>query len=96
MVAYQRDEIVSASDMTRSFSNVLGSIIDNEKEKIAISKNNKLEAVLINIEEYEKLKDVYELYEYMELNKLIQDRKDSKTISLEEAMKNHGISEDDL
>jgi hypothetical protein len=51
---------------------------------------------LINIEEYEKLKQAYEILEHMEIAKKIEERKDSKTISLEESMKRHGISLDEL
>lgn len=36
MVAYKRDEIVSASDMARCFSNMLNSIIDKSKDKLVI------------------------------------------------------------
>ena len=41
MAAYTRDEIVSASDVSRSFSTILNSIIDKSKDKLAISKKNK-------------------------------------------------------
>lgn len=96
MVAYSRDEIISVSDIARSFSNVLGNIIDNTKEKIAISKNNKLEAVLVNIDEYEKLKEAYDTLEHIEIYEKVKKRKDSKTISLDDSMKRHGISLNDL
>ncbi len=74
MVAYKRDEIVSASDMARSFSNILNSIIDKSKEKIAISKNNKLEAVVLDINEYEKLQAAYDLLEQKEIEELLKNR----------------------
>jgi len=96
MVAYTRDEIVSVSDIARSFSNILGNIIDKSKSKIAISKNNKLEAVLVNIEEYEKLQEAYELLEHIDIYNKIKQRENSKTITLEESMKLHGINTNDL
>ena len=96
MIAYTRNEIISATDMARSFSTALTSILEQTKEKLAISKNNKLQAVLINIEEYERLKEAYDLMEYIEIAKKVEERKTSKTISLEEAMKQHGISENEL
>ncbi len=96
MVAYSRDEIISVSDIARGFSSVLSNIIDNTKEKIAISKNNKLEAVIVNIEEYEKLKEAYDLLEHIEIYNKVQERKDSKTISLEDSMIQQGISLDEL
>jgi PHD/YefM family antitoxin component YafN of YafNO toxin-antitoxin module len=69
MIAYRRDEIVSASEVARGFSNILNSITNHTKERIAISKNNKLEAILIDIEEYEMLKYTYNKYDSFEKNK---------------------------
>ena len=96
MVAYTRHEIISATDIARSFATALNSILEQTKDKLAISKNNKLQAVLINIEEYERLKEAYDTLEYMEISKKIAERKNSQTISLEESMKRHGINEDEL
>jgi len=60
MVAYTRDEIISATDLARNVSSTLQSLMLKEKEKIAIMKNNKIEVVMISIDEYEKLKEVEE------------------------------------
>ena len=65
MVAYTRDEIISATDLARNVSGALNSLTSQEKEKIAISKNNKIETVMISIDEYERLK---EAEEYMKKN----------------------------
>lgn len=74
MVAYKRDEIVSASDVARGFSTILNSIIDKSKDKFAISKNNKLEAVILDIAEYEKLKNAYDLMEEKEIETILNNR----------------------
>ena len=99
MVAYTRDEIISATDLARNVSGTLSSITKNIKDKIAISKNNKLEAVIIDIEEYERLKEAYELMEHIEIAKIVEERqKTSKSnyISLEESAKHFGIDLDEL
>jgi len=96
MVAYTRDEIISATDLARNVSATLNSIVQNVKEKVAISKNNKLEAVIIDIEEYERLKEAYELMEHMEIAKIVEERKDSKTIDFEELLAEEGIAYDAL
>ena len=90
MIAYKRDEIVSASEVARGFSNILNSIVDHTKERFAISKNNKLEAVLIDIEEYERLQSVYDMYEEKEIERMLKNRTDedklishTKTISID-------------
>jgi prevent-host-death family protein len=99
MVAYTRDEIISATDLARNVSSTLNAIVKNTKEKIAISKNNRLEAVIIDIEEYERLKEAYELMEHMEIAKIVEERRKtpkSEYISLEESAKKFGIDLDEL
>ncbi len=99
MVAYTRDEIISATDLARNVSGTLSSITKNIKDKIAISKNNKLEAVIIDIEEYERLKEAYELMEHIEIAKVVEERRKtpkSDYISLEESAKDFGIDLDEL
>jgi prevent-host-death family protein len=96
MVAYTRDEIISATDLARNVSATLNSIVKHTKEKVAISKNNKLEAVIIDIEEYERLKEAYELMEHTEIAKLVEARKNSNTISFETLLEKEGINYDDL
>ena len=96
MVAYTRDEIISTTDLARNVATTLGQIVNRDKEKIAISKNNKLEAVLINIDEYERLKEAQELLEHLEIAKLVENRKESASISFEELLEKEGISYDEL
>jgi PHD/YefM family antitoxin component YafN of YafNO toxin-antitoxin module len=96
MVAYRRDEIISVSDLARNLSTALGGLLDYSKEKLAISKNNKLEAVIIPIDEYERMKEAYEEMENMKIAKMIDERKDSKTISLDELLTKFGVKEDEL
>ncbi len=98
MVAYTRDEIISATDLARNVSATLSSIVTNTKEKIAISKNNKLEAVLIDIEEYERLKNAYELMEHIEIARTIKERRKTpkeEYIDGDEVLKSLGLSLDD-
>ncbi len=96
MVTYSRDEIVSASEMARSFSMILKDLTNRTKVRLAISKNNKIEAVVLPIEEYERLQEAYDLMEHIDIYKKVQSRKDSPTISLEESAKKYGIELDDL
>ncbi|MGE0739091.1 type II toxin-antitoxin system Phd/YefM family antitoxin [Sulfurimonas sp.] len=90
MVAYKRDEIISASDVARGFSAILNNIINHTNERLAISKNNKLEAVILDIEEYEKLQRVYDMFEENEIKQMLAQRSKeelevshSKVISIE-------------
>lgn len=90
MIAYKRDEIVSASDVARGFSQILNNIMNHTTDKMAISKNNKLEAVILDIEEYEKLQSVYDMFEEAQIKEMLTQRSQedlevshSKTVSIE-------------
>jgi prevent-host-death family protein len=98
MVAYTRDEIISATDLARNVSATLNSVVKHVQEKIAISKNNKLEAVIIDIEEYERLKEAYELVEHMEIAKIVEERRKTpkeEYLDGDEVLKSLGLSLDD-
>ena len=97
MVAYTRDEIISATDLARNVSSTLNSIVQNVKEKVAISKNNKLEAVIIDIEEYERLKNAYELMEHIEIAKVVEERRQTpreEYLDGDDVLKSLGLSLD--
>jgi PHD/YefM family antitoxin component YafN of YafNO toxin-antitoxin module len=96
MVAYRRDEIISITDLARNLSTSLNSLINYSKEKLAISKNNKLEAVIIPIEEYERMREAYEQMENIKITRIIEERKNSKTITFDELLKQQGVSRDEL
>jgi prevent-host-death family protein len=96
MVTYSRDEIISASEMARGFSAMLKELTEHTKERLAISRNNKLEAVVLSIEEYERLQEAYDLLEQMDIHRTIEARKASKIVSLEASAKRHGIDLDAL
>ncbi|MEA1983516.1 MAG: type II toxin-antitoxin system Phd/YefM family antitoxin [Campylobacterota bacterium] len=94
MIAYTRDEIISASEMARGFSGVLNDLISYSKDRFVISKNNKLEAVVLPIEEYERMQEALDYMEHMEIYNIVKEREGSKTISFEESAKMLGIDLD--
>ncbi len=96
MIAYARDEIVPATEFARSFSAIYKSLVEHKKEKIAVSKNNKLELVMLPIDEYERMWAAYDLLEHMEIYRIVKERENQPTISFEEMMAKFGITEDDL
>lgn len=66
MVKYAQNELFSITDFTKQIGNAIGSIKEHSLEKIGILKNNKLEAVVISTDEYERLKELEERYELVE------------------------------
>lgn len=61
MAHYSRDEIMSSSDLVRNFGAVLSSVVQHQREKVAIIRNNRLEAVLVAADVYERLKKAGDL-----------------------------------
>lgn len=78
MVKYAQNELFSITDFTKQIGNVVNSIKEHSLEKIGILKNNKLEAVVISTDEYERLKELeerYELAEHTQIYSQVLERK---------------------
>ena len=63
-------------------------------EKIAVVKNNQMQAVLIPIDEYERLKSLEELAEQKEIFETVKQREKtpvSEYVSYDDAMKMAGL-----
>jgi prevent-host-death family protein len=97
MVMYLKKEITASSTASKNFGEILEKLKSGKAEKIVISKNNVLEAVIIPIEEFEILKEAYEIVEHLEIFKTIIDRKNLKpVISLDELIKRNNYHRKDL
>lgn len=99
MIAYTRDEIIPATEVARNFSSVFKSLVDGAKDRIAIAKNNKLELVVLPIEEYERLKDIADLAEHIEIYKTVSERTAKDTgerVGLSDMMNRFGMNESDV
>lgn len=55
MMAFEKREIVSATQLVRQFSTFLTELTNRSLKKIAIIRNNEMQAVVLPIEEYENL-----------------------------------------
>ena len=87
MVTYSTDELISSSELAKKFGSYLTQIKDNTVEKLAILKNNKVEAVLISKDEYETMKEALKEIESQKILKSIdsglKDVKEGKTHSID-------------
>ena len=83
MVTYSTNELVSSSEFAKKFGTYLAQIQDNSVEKLAILKNNKVEAVIISKDEYENMKEALTQIEAKKIIDSIQsgldDMKSGKT-----------------
>jgi PHD/YefM family antitoxin component YafN of YafNO toxin-antitoxin module len=94
-VAYRKDEIISASRAARSFGKVLAELKTHHKRRIAIAKNNELEAVILSIGEYETMAEALALLEHIEIHHLVEQRKrkrSGKRTSLDALLKEQRIA----
>jgi len=102
MVKYAQNELFSITDFTKQIGSVVNSIKEHSLDKIGILKNNRLEAVVISTDEYERLKaleEKMELAEHTEIYNIIKERKQTPTseyISNEDMAKKFNINLDDM
>ena len=96
-VKYAPNELLSITDFTKKIASILKGIKEQSCEKVGILKNNKLEAVVISIDEYERLKSLetlFEAIEHEEIFKTIQVRKGispTSYLSLEDLAKKFNV-----
>ncbi len=87
--SYRREEIISSSKASKQLGEVLNEA--KRKGRVVLSRNNRLEAVILPIEEYEGIvEDLEHLLAALE----IQDRKDrtgGKKITWESIKAKHGL-----
>ncbi|PHS34548.1 MAG: hypothetical protein COA92_01245 [Sulfurovum sp.] len=76
MVAYKNDELIPSSEFAKKFGTYLAQIKDHTVDKLAVLKNNRIEAVLVSKEEYEDMRDAVAFREFQELKTRITDSLD--------------------
>lgn len=100
MVKYAKNELFSITDFTKQIGNAVNSIKEHSLEKIGILKNNKLEAVVISTDEYERLKaleEEIELAEHTQIYNMLKQREGtplSEFVSMDDMAKKFEIDLD--
>jgi len=99
MIGYKKDEIIPATKIARNLSTILNKLKKRQLKKVAILRNNELESVIIPLEEYETLMEVYELAEHREIYALVKEREETaieEAIPLETVLRENKIDENEL
>ena len=98
MTTYTTNELIPSSEFAKRFGTYLSQITSNSIDKLAILKNNKVEAILISKDDYERMSEALEYIENQEIANTIKERtaKPYKTISHEEMLKSLNIDPDEL
>ena len=60
-MTFSKDEIYTATQVVRNFSEVLSKVSTGENNRAFIVKNNKFEAVMLSMSEYERLNKAEEI-----------------------------------
>jgi len=96
MVAYTQNELASATEISKQFGEYISKVKDGLVDKIGVLKNNKLNAVILSVEEYEKMSEAMDLLEDMSIYEEIRDRLNSnkKLLDGNDVLKRHGLSLD--
>jgi len=96
MVAYTQNELASATEISKQFGEYISKVKNGLVEKIGVLKNNKLNAVILSVEEYERMSEAMELLEDMGLYAEIEQRlnANNKLIDGNDVLKKHGLSLD--
>ncbi|WP_291321769.1 type II toxin-antitoxin system Phd/YefM family antitoxin [Desulfonatronospira sp.] len=99
MQTYKKEELMSSTDIVRNFSSVLESIKNKKRDKIAVLRKNKLEAVILPIEEYERIQELADIMEHLQLSRLIKEREKTpidEYVDFEQILSEHGLGRDEL
>lgn len=97
MVSYTQNELVSATEISKQFGEYISKIKDGLVEKIGVLKNNKLNAVILSVEEYERMAAAADLLEDMQIYQEVKERlnaPNNKLLQGEDVLKKHGLSLD--
>lgn len=83
MVTYGTNELIPSSEFAKKFGTYLTQIKEHSVDKLAILKNNRVEAVVISKDEYESMKESLKEVEARQIltsiKKGLNDVKDNKT-----------------
>ena len=71
------DELLSLTKVSRCLGQLIDQIKNKTLEKIIVLKNNEAEVAIIDLNEYLRLKSITDQAELMEINRIVQSRKDT-------------------
>ena len=90
MAHYAREEIMSSSELVRNFGAVLSSVAEHKREKVAIIRNNRLEAVILAVDVYERLENARQFLERTDLEVMNTAANEGNSVALLDFLrKNH-------
>lgn len=74
MITYAKEEMVGITELSKSLGKYLDKVISNPLNKIAIIRRNEPEAIIVPIEEYERMRAASDYLEDIEIAEVIKER----------------------
>lgn len=74
MVAYAQQEMVGITELSKSLSGYIEKVSSRAVEKLAVVRHNKPEVVILGIAEYERMKELQDYLEDLEIAQIIKER----------------------
>ena len=97
MTGYQRSEIIASGKLAKKLGAVLSNLTSGRSKRVVISRNNKLEAVILPVDDYEQLENAAKVLEHTVIATIISRRaKEKATVSLETLLSEEGIHPDEI
>jgi PHD/YefM family antitoxin component YafN of YafNO toxin-antitoxin module len=97
MITYARNEIFSATEAAKHFGAILEKFQNKSLARAVVSKNNRIEAVILPVEAYEEMKEIAEWIEMMDIAEAVDKRKNSlKVHSLKDVLRESKIDYETL
>lgn len=75
MLTFAKEELVPSTVVSRSLSSILNRLKDHSLNKVAVIRNNEMEAIILPIEEYEIMHAIMEKDEYRNIHSAIRERR---------------------
>lgn len=96
MLRLERKQMVSSTEVGRRFAEYLGQVTE-ARERCFIVRNNRIEAVLLGIEDFERLAEYEDVVEHLVVADLIARRRDEpEEVDLDTALAEVGLGPDEL
>lgn len=74
MVAYTQNEMVGITELSKSLSSFIDKVASSSIDKLAVIRRNKPEAVILSINEYERMREFQDYLEDLEIAQIVKER----------------------
>ena len=94
MTAFDTSELVSATSASRRFGSLLEEVSSGKRERVGILRNNRVDVVMLPVEEYERQQALLERAEDLEIAQIIAERSkvpEAAYVPFEEVLKKNGL-----